>query len=347
MFFKVITLSILLTSLTCPSPACNGCAYRTRSLEVAFPEPFATFHNKIVSITGFSLVEMLPLNCYVKYSHHNHLLVMTLTPIALVIFSLAAASSEACRHKQSLDHGHESIDKSGLRVAAAFMVLFLSLPVSSTTILRTFHCLRFEDGTGSYLHADLYINCESKMNKQMQVFAGFMLIVFPIGTPLFYFLALYRVREKINPQSISSEFAAYAKRAADASLAPLRPLFSMYRPAFWYFESIDVVRRITMCDCGWRRPITSLTPMVRTPSFRARRTNARSRPRYRRANRSKGRCLGVKEPCRWASDSSMVPRTCLRRPSTPRTYVPVRCARRARRETRRRRQQSHLSGKSY
>ena len=41
-----------------------------------------------------------------------------------------------------------------------------------------------------------------------------------------------------------------------------------------------------------------------------------------------------------ASNSSVAPRTFLRRPSTPRTYVPVRCARRARRETRRRKQQS-------
>ena len=88
---------------------------------------------------------------------------------------------------------------------------------------------------------------------------------------------------------------------------------------------------------------TSLPAMVRHPSFRARCTNAHSRPRYRRTHRSNGPRRSVSEPCLRASISSMAPRNCPRRPSTPRTCVPISLRDPARSEMRRRRQQEPIS----
>ena len=228
----------------------------TRALEMRFPEPFASFHSFIAAIAGLSIAQLLPLSCYVEYSHHSHLLVMTLVPLALVAVSLAARVCASQRYRKSVaqhakneEEGKQEeppIDRSGVFLAAAFMVLFLSLPASSTTILRTFHCLTFEDGTGSYLYAHLSIDCESDVQRRMEIYAWLMVMVFPVGVPSIYFVSLYRVRDKINPKRATSECMAFALRSTDVSLTPLKPLFLMYRPEFWYFEVVDVVRRIVM-----------------------------------------------------------------------------------------------------
>ena len=57
---------------------------------------------------------------------------------------------------------------------------------------------------------------------------------------------LWRYRTRINPPHAASEREALAIRANDATLQPLRFLFSAYRPRFWYFDCIDMLRRIIM-----------------------------------------------------------------------------------------------------
>ena len=70
------------------------------------------------------------------------------------------------------------------------------------------------------------------------------MLVFPIGTPAAFFYILARCSNRINPPDAETEAEALAKRAADVTLAPLHQLVAFYRPRAWYWEVVDLVRRI-------------------------------------------------------------------------------------------------------
>lgn len=207
----------------------------TWSIELSFPEPMMGFQRWISAITDLNIVQIMPVSCYSdSYSYHSKLVVMTVVPVCLV-GGLAAVSVVA---KQ---RGRSNVEW----LSAAFMVLFVTLPATSTTVLRTFHCQVFEDGR-AFLFADLSVNCASKTHEAYELFAWFNVLVYPVGCPMFYFYLLYRSKGKISPSRASSEFTALAIRSSDMSVAHLRPLFSMYSTGCWYWEVVDVYRRILM-----------------------------------------------------------------------------------------------------
>ena len=63
-------------------------------------------------------------------------------------------------------------------------------------------------------------------------------------------LQLWLVRARLNPPA-ESQAAAVKIRSSDQSIAPLSQLFSLYRPKYWYFDVIDLVRRIIMWVFFW------------------------------------------------------------------------------------------------
>ena len=205
------------------------------TLDISFPEPFATFEGLISSITQLSLSQLMPIECLAPYSHHTHLLFVTLMPLAFIIFVLAVGSmlKSGSLPRQVCNH-------------AAIMVAFIVLPTTSTAILRTFHCQDFDSGYGRFLVADLSIDCDGTGHQGMTGFAVCMLLIYPIGMPLLFLFLLSQSREDINPSGFDFEFSAIAQRNSDPKLTTLKPLFEPYKPSLWFFEAIDLWRRIVM-----------------------------------------------------------------------------------------------------
>ena len=78
----------------------------------------------------------------------------------------------------------------------------------------------------------------------MVLFAWVMFFLFCVGLPLSCFVLLFLNRAKINPSSDEEE--SLRLRKADPSLDSIRFLFSNYRPAYWYWEVVEMIRRIFM-----------------------------------------------------------------------------------------------------
>ena len=93
---------------------------------------------------------------------------------------------------------------------------------------------------------DYSIDCDSPGHRSYKLFASALLLVFPIGTPLVTALLLWRSRDCINPPNANSEADAITTRMADPEIAPLRQLFSPYKPRWFFFEVIDMYRRLLM-----------------------------------------------------------------------------------------------------
>ena len=80
---------------------------------------------------------------------------------------------------------------------ALFLILFLIYPSTSAAIFATFQCEKLSDST-SWLRADLSIDCDSPTHLAYRWFAGFMVLLYPIGTPVLYWRLLRRCREDIE-----------------------------------------------------------------------------------------------------------------------------------------------------
>ena len=79
----------------------------------------------------------------------------------------------------------------------------------------------------------------------MVVYAYFMFLIICVGLPGGCFVMLLVNRAKINPPGVS-EAEALRLRKADKSLDYIRFLFQSYRPEYWYWEVLEMVRRIFM-----------------------------------------------------------------------------------------------------
>ena len=72
---------------------------------------------------------------------------------------------------------------------ALFLILFLIYPSTSAAIFATFQCEQLDDGS-SWLRADLSIDCNSPTHNWYVWYASCMVLVYPVGTPLLYYVIL-------------------------------------------------------------------------------------------------------------------------------------------------------------
>jgi hypothetical protein len=92
-----------------------------------------------------------------------------------------------------------------------------------------------------YLRNDLSISCSSERYNTGVAIAAFMILLYPFGIPALYWWQLFRHRDLIRYRSIdgkSGSIAAIAKRYGF--------LYKSYEPRFWYWESVEAIRRIVL-----------------------------------------------------------------------------------------------------
>ncbi|GMI40505.1 hypothetical protein TrCOL_g10999 [Triparma columacea] len=141
----------------------------------------------------------------------------------------------------------------------AFLAMtFLILPAVSIKIFTTFACHNFDDAT-SFLKSDYSINCKDPAHNFYSLYATGMILVYPIGIPLMYFVLLWRKRDlleagqTVKEESMSEEKAlklALEERKMneieDPTLKALSFLYGSYEPKFWWFEVFETLRKLAL-----------------------------------------------------------------------------------------------------
>jgi predicted outer membrane repeat protein len=142
----------------------------------------------------------------------------------------------------------------------ALLLVFCILPSLTLTLVRTFPCTDIdpddEDGSQDsagdlesdrYMTADLSISCDSDRYKLATLIATIGIVVVPVGVPLImlYFLnaqkaAIQDVHDRLPGPDIHEE--THDLRA----MHQLRFLFQPYLPEFWYWDIVDVYRKILL-----------------------------------------------------------------------------------------------------
>ena len=118
-------------------------------------------------------------------------------------------------------------------------ILHIYVPPLPT--IGTFDCEAFDEGYGKYLKTDFSIDCVSGIHKSMEAYAGFMVLVYPLGVPFLYFTLLYNGREYIrnrdNPDNtiVANSFSTLTTM-----------LWSEYDPCCWWWEVFECGRRLML-----------------------------------------------------------------------------------------------------
>ena len=168
-------------------------------LSVVYSIPFPDLYTNLLRWVGLlelNFVDMLPLGCVLTLSFHKTLMMRTLLLPALSVIALLLHYVKA--HTKVLE-----ISRSLL-----FLVLFLIYPGTSAAIFATFQCEELSDGT-RWLRADLSIDCASTVHIGFSMYAALMILVYPIGTPAFYYVLLRRSRASLN-QLQAPHLSAYS-----------------------------------------------------------------------------------------------------------------------------------------
>ncbi|CAM9549196.1 unnamed protein product [Discosporangium mesarthrocarpum] len=145
-----------------------------------------------VDFINLEFGRMLSAGCVLDLDFHDHLLLSTLLPIAVLTIPWL---NYLIVKRRNQDMSQEALDQVSLKhVSVALLVIFRVYSSLSSTVFRTFACDKLDDGR-DFLRADYRLTCDSPKHRGLMVFAGIMIVVYPVGNPVAYFVVLFRKRD--------------------------------------------------------------------------------------------------------------------------------------------------------
>ena len=121
-------------------------------------------------------------------------------------------------------------------------------------VLQSYRCVSYDDSDGfekvkaqRVLFADPNVECGSKSYVFMVIYASVNVVIWPIGVPLGITIWLSRISRYLNPPGIPEAQAIVErqdhKHVVNSAVAFLA---LRYKPRYWYFEMLDVARRLML-----------------------------------------------------------------------------------------------------
>lgn len=199
---------------------------------VTYPGVYQDFLSAI-NVFNLDLGSMISAAClWSDIDFHDRMLATTIGPLVIIGLLVLTYSIALQRNSAS---GDTVVDKIRQKHLSALLLLtFLVYSSVSSTVFQMFACDRLDDGH-HYLRADYRILCTGAKHQALQVYAGVMVVLYPIGIPLLYAALLYYRRDVL------------ADASADKSAAqPISGLWEPYRPERFYYEVIECGRRIML-----------------------------------------------------------------------------------------------------
>ncbi|CAM9114240.1 unnamed protein product [Ectocarpus sp. 8 AP-2014] len=199
---------------------------------VTFPGVYQDFLN-LINVINFDLGSVLAAGClWPEMDFHDRLLVSTMGPLVVVGFLVMMERIAVGRNISGDTAVLQRIRHKYL--TALLLWTFLIYSSVSTTVFQTFACEKLDDGV-EYLRADYSIQCSDVKHKGLEVYAGFMVIVYPVGIPLLYAFLLFQHRDVLAVAGADKEEAQ-----------PIAGLWETYRPERFYYEVVECGRRIML-----------------------------------------------------------------------------------------------------
>eukprot|EP00903_Cladosiphon_okamuranus_P012164 g11411.t1 len=234
-----------------------------------FPASYARFLSW-VDIVNLDVGSVFSGSCILPdVNFYQRLLLTTLTPLVLVLvlaFTYQMAKRRAGIGSASVIARRAAWSR---HMAAGLLLTFLVFTSTSTVVFKTFACDEEAVEGDSFLRADYSLSCKATKHTWFEVYAGIMILVYPVGIPLLYAYILWVNRESLNPrveavvllepdgQAAKEGAASVAqqqedlqerieKRRQNPDLVPSMFLWKDFGPDMYYYEVIECGRRILL-----------------------------------------------------------------------------------------------------
>lgn len=199
---------------------------------VTYPETFRRFLD-IIAVVNFDLGSMLSSVCIMGVDFLDGMALATIGPIAAIAL-LGVTYGAAVHRNGSSQAGLRKVRRK--HCGMVIFVTFLVYSSVSSAVFRAFVCDKLDDGN-EYLRSDYRIVCNSPRHKGFQLYAGVMIVLYPIGIPLFYVFLLLQKRTLL---------ANDAGCGGRGQQQPFSSLWKPYRPSAFYYEVVECGRRILL-----------------------------------------------------------------------------------------------------
>lgn len=189
---------------------------------VKFPGAYRQFLATI-DVVNLDLGFILSFACIYRTDFYDRLLMATLGP-AVVLAVLGCTYLVALGRNRASEEAVSAVKNRHLSVA--LFALFLVYTTVSHTIFETFVCDTLDDGD-TYLRADYSLLCTTPIHTGFQVYAGLMVVVYPLGIPCVFGWWLYVHRDDLRRGD---------NRQANPRLTPAADLWEPYTRERYYYE---------------------------------------------------------------------------------------------------------------
>ncbi|EGB03550.1 hypothetical protein AURANDRAFT_67927 [Aureococcus anophagefferens] len=203
----------------------------------AYPPPFA-YSNAVLSVVELDVAAMTSFACTLDFDALDRMVLAAVAPsFGLALLLLAG---------RVLPLGG---DQRRRLASLVLLVTFATLPTVSTPAFRTFPCRDFDGGI-RVLEADYGVSCRGRRYGLFRLFAAVVVALWPVGVPLSIFVYLRRRRRALDPTAYAADAleadALSRARSDDADLAASAFLWASYRPPTYYWECVDMGRRVLL-----------------------------------------------------------------------------------------------------
>eukprot|EP00752_Nemacystus_decipiens_P002289 g2167.t1 len=205
----------------------------TSVADVTYPHVYQVLLDGL-DVFNFDLGWILSAGCVVGVDFHDRLLLSTVGPIVALLFLGGTYAAASRLHRGDAEALQVVWNK---HVSMVLLLTFFVYASVSSVLFQAFACESLDDGD-NYLRADYRIRCDSSKHKAIQVYAGFMTVLYAAGIPFFYGFLLFRDRDLLmHPRE---------NRVDTPRVISTSDLWSPYRPGVFYYEVIECGRRIML-----------------------------------------------------------------------------------------------------
>ncbi|CAB1111282.1 unnamed protein product [Ectocarpus sp. CCAP 1310/34] len=203
-------------------------------VDVEYPEIYERFLAAL-NLVNFNLGYFLSFLCLVETNFYGRLAFSTIVPLA-ILGGLAAKHAIAKRNNRHSQVGmREATDK---HLSIALFIVFAIYSSVSFTIFQTFMCETLDDEV-EYLRADYSLTCSTSTHTIMEVYAGLMVLVYPIGIPAVFAWWLASNRKDLVQDRSGGT-------TTPENLRPMKDLWEPYKPRRYFYELVECGRRIVL-----------------------------------------------------------------------------------------------------
>ncbi|CAM9106040.1 unnamed protein product, partial [Hapterophycus canaliculatus] len=234
---------------------------------VEFPPAYSRFLSWI-GVVNLDVGHIFTASCILPaVSFYHRLLLTTLTP--LVLAAVLVLTYWMAKRRVGLGSAGVLAARAAWsrHMAAGLLLTFLVFTSTSTMAFKTFPCDNEAVRGESYLRADMSLSCDSNEHRFFRIYAGIMIVVYPVGIPLLYAFILWKNRHSLNPRvgavvgPVDGEMSMSGRslgggpdtleeklerRRQDPNLVPSMFLWKDFGPDLYYYEVIECGRRILL-----------------------------------------------------------------------------------------------------